>query len=103
MNPEKAAALSPELQTALQPLLAALEVLSDRIREYNERIECLVQESYPQVELLKQVKGVGTLIGLTFLLTLEDAHRFRKRRDLGCYLGLHAQACSVGRISQLAS
>jgi hypothetical protein len=48
----------------------------------------LAQQSYPQVALLKQVKGVGTLIALTFLLTLEDAHRFRKSRDVGCYLGL---------------
>ena len=38
--------------------------------------------------LLKPVKGVGTLIALTFLLTLEEAHRFRKSRDVGCYLGL---------------
>ena len=38
--------------------------------------------------LLKQIKGVGTLIALTFLLTLEDPHRFRKSRDVGCYLGL---------------
>ena len=88
MNPEKAEGLSPELRTALEPLLGALESLSERIREYNERIEQLAQESYPQVSLLKQVKGVGTLIGLTFLLTLEDAHRFRKSRDVGCYLGL---------------
>jgi transposase len=88
MNPEKAAALSPELQAALEPLLAAIESLSERIREYNQRIEQLAQESYPQVELLKQVKGVGTLIALTFLLTLEDAHRFGKSRDVGCYLGL---------------
>ena len=88
MNPEKAEGLSPELQAALQPLLDALESLSEQIREYNERIETLAEESYPQVELLKQVKGVGTLIALTFLLTLEDAHRFRKSRDVGCYLGL---------------
>ena len=33
---------------------------------------------------------MGTLIALTFLLTLEDAHRFRKSRDVGCYLGLQA-------------
>jgi hypothetical protein len=26
------------------------------------------------VALLKQIKGVGTLIALTFLLTLEDPH-----------------------------
>ena len=88
MNPEKAEGLSPELQRALEPLLAGIESLSERIREYNERIERLAQESYPQVALLKQVKGVGTLIALTFLLTLEDAHRFRKSRDVGCYLGL---------------
>ncbi len=55
---------------------------------YNERIEGLAQESYPQVALLKQVKGVGTLIALTFLLTLEDPHRFGKSRGVGCYLGL---------------
>ncbi len=88
MNVEKAEGLSPELQTALEPLLAASAALSEQIAEYNERIEQMAQQSYPQVALLKQVKGVGTLIALTFLLTLEDAHRFQKSRDVGCYLGL---------------
>jgi transposase len=88
MNPEKAEALSPELQSALQPLLAEIASLSEHITEYNDRIAALAQNSYPQVELLKQIKGVGTLIALTFLLTLEDPHRFRKSRDVGCYLGL---------------
>ena len=88
MNPEKAPGLSPELQAAMEPLLAAVESLSQRIREYNERIEQLAQQSYPQVALLKQVKGVGALIALTYLLTLEDPHRFRKSRDVGCYVGL---------------
>jgi transposase len=68
--------------------LNAIESLSERIVEYNDRIEALSQTSYPQVELLKQIKGVGTLIALTFLLTLEDPHRFGKSRDVGCYLGL---------------
>jgi hypothetical protein len=31
---------------------------------------------------------VGTLIALTYMLTLEDPHRFRKSRDVGCYVGL---------------
>ena len=88
MNPEKAEGLSPQLQTALEPLLVAVESLSERIRECNERIEGLAQKSYPQVALLKQVKGVGTLIALTFLLTLEDPHRFCKSHDVGCYLEL---------------
>jgi transposase len=85
---EKAQALSPELQTALGPLLQALEALSEQIAEYNRQIEEIAKQSYPQTALLKQVKGVGTLIALTYVLTLEDPHRFRKSRDAGCYAGL---------------
>jgi len=65
VNPEKAQGLSPELQAALQPLLAAIESLSERIYEYNQQIEKIARESYPQVARLEQVKGVGTLIALT--------------------------------------
>jgi hypothetical protein len=49
-------------------LLAGIESLSAQIREYNERIEGLAQERYPQVAPLKQLKGrghVGMLIALT--------------------------------------
>src|SRR5438105_6009388 len=88
MNPEKAEALNPELQAALEPLLNGIESLSERFVEYNDRIENLAQQSYRQVAVLKQIKGVGTLIALTFLLTLEDPHRFHKSRDVGGYLGL---------------
>src|ERR1700687_1738713 len=88
MNPVKAQELSPELQAALGPLLGGIEALSERIGEYNERIEQIGKESYPEVARLKQVKGVGTLIALTYVLTLEDAHRFGKSRDVGCYVGL---------------
>ena len=59
MNPEKAEGLSPELQRALEPLLSAIEELNERIREYNNRIGALVQQSDPQVALLQQIKGSG--------------------------------------------
>jgi len=68
VNPEKAQGLSPELQAALEPLLGATEALSGRIQEYNQQIAKIAKESYPQVARLEQVKGVGTLIALTFLL-----------------------------------
>jgi len=97
MNPEKAGGLSPELQRALEPLLACIESVSEQIREYNERIEDLAQESYPQTALLKQVKGVGTLIALTYMLTLEDPQRFGKSRDVGCYLGLQPGRRNSGK------
>ena len=88
LDTEKAQGLSPELQAALGPLLQALEALSERIAEYNQQIEQIAKQSYPQTALLKQVKGVGTLIALTYMLTLEDPHRFQKSRDVGCYAGL---------------
>jgi transposase len=80
--------LSPQLQVALAPLLSALETVTMRIREYDAQIEELAEKSYPDVALLKQVKGVGTLIALTYILTLEDPRRFPKSRDAGCYVGL---------------
>jgi transposase len=51
-------------------------------------MEKIAKESYPQVELLKQVKGVGTQIALTYVLPLEDPQRFPKSREVGCFLGL---------------
>ena len=85
---ELAAALSVELREALKPLLAEVESLNERIKEYDARMEKIATESYPQVALLKQVKGVGTQIALTYVLTLEDPHRFPKSREVGCFLGL---------------
>jgi transposase len=37
---------------------------------------------------LTQVKGVGTLTALTFMLTVGDKARFSRTRDIGPYLGL---------------
>jgi hypothetical protein len=34
--------------------------LNQRIAEYDRRIEQMAKEVYPEVALLKQVKGVGT-------------------------------------------
>ena len=85
---ELAAGLNAELRDVLEPLLQEIESLNERIQEYEVRMEKIAKESYPQVELLKQVKGVGTQIALTYVLTLEDPHRFRKSRDVGCFVGL---------------
>src|ERR1017187_10271899 len=85
---ELAAELSVELREVLEPLLQEVESLNERIKQYDARMEQIARESYPQVELLKQVKGVGTQIALTFVLTLEDPHRFPKSRQVGCFLGL---------------
>src|ERR1700676_341856 len=88
MNREMAKGLSEELRETLEPLIREIESLNERIAEYDRRIEQIAKEVYPQVALLKQVKGVGTLIALTYVLTLDDPHRFRRSRDAGCFVGL---------------
>jgi len=85
---EMAKGLSQELRDALDPLFGEIESLNERIAEYDRRIEQIAKEVYPQVALLKQVKGVGTLIALTYVLTLDDPRRFRRSRDAGCFVGL---------------
>ena len=57
-----------ELREVLEPLLQEVESLNERIQEYEVRMEKIAKESYPHVEVLKQVKGVGTQIGLTYVL-----------------------------------
>src|SRR5258706_1424782 len=88
MNREIARGLSQELRDVLEPLLGEIESLNERIAEYDRRIEQIAKEVYPEVALLKQVKGVGTLIALTYVLTLDDQNQFRRSRDAGCFLGL---------------
>jgi len=85
---ELAAELSPELRTALEPLFQEVQSLTERIKHYDREIEKIAQKHYPEVAQLQQVKGVGTLIALTYVLTVDDPHRFGRSRDLGCYLGL---------------
>jgi transposase len=85
---ELGAGLHAELREVLEPLLKEIESLNERIQEYEVRVEKIAKESYPQVELLKQVKGVGTQIALTYVLTLDDPQRFPKSREVGGFLGL---------------
>jgi transposase len=93
---ELAGPLSEPLQNALKPMLAEVESVSQHIREYDEQIENIAKSRYPETELLRQVHGVGTLTALTYVLTVEDPHRFRRSRDAGSYFGLRPRQRDSG-------
>jgi transposase len=76
------------LLPALEPVLEQIGSLTERIRDYERQLEEISKERYPETELLRQVEGVGPLTALTFVLTVEDPHRFEKSRSVGAYLGL---------------
>ena len=96
MGVEKMQGLPAELAEALAPLLETVESLTERIKEWDQKLEQLAGSEYPETELLRQVSGVGSLIALTFVLTLEDPNRFGKSRDVGCYLGLRPRRSESG-------
>ena len=76
------------LWPALGPILEQIGSLTERIRQYDRKLETISKERYPETELLRQVEGIGPLTALTFVLTLEDPYRFEKSRSVGAYLGL---------------
>jgi transposase len=76
------------LMPALGPILEQIGALTERIRDYDRKLDEISKESYPETELLRQVEGIGPLTALTFVLTLEDPYRFEKSRSVGAYLGL---------------
>jgi hypothetical protein len=48
--------VNAELRDVLAPLLREVESLNQRIKEYDERMERMAKEVYPEVSLLQQVK-----------------------------------------------
>ena len=91
-------ALPQELKAALEPLLAVIADLNERIRSFERDIEAWAQR-FPATERLRQIKGVGALTALVFVLTLDDPHRFARSRSVGAYLGLVPASRSSGKSS----
>jgi len=97
MGVEKMQGLPAVLVEALRPLLETVESLTKQIKASDQKLEQLAGRDYPETELLRQVSGVGSLISLTFVLTVEDPTRFRKSRDVGCYVGLRPKRSESGQ------
>jgi transposase len=86
---KKAVAEIPDdVRETLQPLLRLVARLSDEIKLCDKKIEQLADENYAHTQLLRQVKGVGPVTALAYVLTLETPLRFARSRDVGPYLGL---------------
>jgi transposase len=49
---------------------AEIGSLTERIKDYDQKLEAISKEHYPETDLLRQVEGIGPLTALTFVLTL---------------------------------
>lgn len=83
-----AAAVPASLTAAISPLLKVIEQLTGSIRSMDLEIERVSRERYPETELLRQIKGVGPITALAYVLVIEDPSRFPSSRSVGAYLGL---------------
>ncbi len=96
MDAQKLEQLPAELRETLKPLVEEVESLTEAIKECDKKIEQIARDRYPETKLLRQVSGVGPLIALTYILTIEDKERFEKSRDVGCYVGLRPKQSESG-------
>lgn len=88
--------LPEALETALEPIFGQIDQLTKTINGYERQVLKLVEARYPEVEMVTQIKGVGALTGLAFVLVLEDARRFASSRSVGPFLGLTSKKDQSG-------
>ena len=89
--------LPAQLRQILDPLVEFLLDTSQRLALLNKEMKTLAQ-SDPITRRLQTVPGVGPQISLAFRACIDDPGRFRRRQDVGAYLGLRpSQRASAGR------
>jgi transposase len=75
------------LEPALGPVIELIAQTTETILGYERQIDRLA-ERYEVTRVLRQVRGVGPVTSLAYVLVLEDPTRFRTSRAVGAYLGL---------------
>lgn len=88
--------LPEALAAALGPVLKLLAQTSAQIRVLDARVKSLIEERHPVAKLLQQVTGVGPVVSLTYVLTIDDPSRFKKSRDVAAFVGLVPRKRSSG-------
>ena len=78
-----------DLQPAIDPLLETIEHMTKTIKHYDRLVRNLAEKKYAAATgQLTQIRGVGPLTALAFVLTLQHPDRFKKSRSVGAYLGM---------------
>lgn len=81
------AGIDSDLLTMIEPSLAVIEALNKSIAELDRRIAETCTR-YPVTERLMQIRGVGPITALTFVLIIDNPDRFDSARNVAAYLGL---------------
>ena len=82
-----AVAHDPMLETIFGSFIAVHQTVCLEATSLDGKIQHIAKEN-PLARRLTSVPGVGPIIALSFIATIDDAERFRKAKDVGAYLGL---------------
>lgn len=98
---KKAGPLLPEeLGEVLRPLMLLIQHATDEIRRYDQRIEEMAENKYPQTKRMRTANGVGVITSVAFVLNLDnDSSRLRHSRDAGARVGLKPKRRDSGERS----
>ena len=95
--PARAEGLIPKiLRQAVSPIVDLVADLTSRIRAFDRDLAKLAKEHYPEVAHLQQVDGIGPVISVAYVLSVEDPKRFSRSRRVGSWLGLCPRVQSSG-------
>jgi transposase len=88
--------LPEAIRGAVAPLLESIDHLNEQIRYFDQMEAHIARQRYGKYWLLEQVNGVGVHTALAFMLTIGDADRFEKSRQVGGFLGLRPKKQESG-------
>jgi len=91
-----------ELSGFVEPLLAAWRALGEQVAVLDRQIRQIARE-HPVVNRLTSVPGVGVLISMAYVATIDDQSRFKKSRNVGAHLGLAPRRYQSGEIDRQGS
>jgi len=77
----------PILEAVFASLIAVHETVCLQATDLDAEIQQIAKDS-PLARRLTTVPGVGPIVALSFIATIDDATRFRRAVDVGAYLGL---------------
>ncbi len=92
-----AAAGNPILEAVAGSLIAVHEVACGEAAAIDAELRTIARDS-ELARRLMSVPGVGAIVALNFIATVDDASRFAKATDVGAYLGLTPRRYQSGEI-----
>lgn len=99
LTKEASKILPVELQPALNGLLTQLCHIREEVKRY-DRIVIRLCKKYPATTKVRQIRGVGPITALSFVLVIGNPKRFSSAERLAAYLGLVPRRDQSGEVEK---